>query len=648
MGKRLAWALRVVSAVLAGVCIAPVGAQDASNVPVEAFAKASVFSMPRLSPNGEYLAFATDFGSGNHALQVLRLADMQRTAVLRLPRHETPYQIAWVSDKRLVIAKGRKYGSLEKPVPSGEIIATDFDGQNQRYIYGYERLPPAAGLDPGFGFIEGVAEANDGRFYMRQLKRVPTNSMLYVVDTQRPTFKLLATIDVPSLEFVIDRNGVARYALGRDEQDNYLLYSSSDGKRWEAAPQEKLGGVWMPFAFSADNQKVYGRFSHADGPSALVLSNVDGGDRQLLAADAFSTVGRIQWTHAPSVPYAASPMDGRPRLQYFGQGGEDAELHRTLSGLLPQQHVTFNDISRDGQTVLVYLGSDRDPGSWYVLRRATNKLEKVLSTREGIDPAQMAERRPVRFTASDGVALEAILTIPRNSEGRRLPTVLLPHGGPHGITDDWFYDTDAQFLASRGYLVVQVNYRGSGGRGRAFEQQGYLQWGTRIQKDLVEGLDQAVTMGLADRSRVCSYGGSFGAYSAMMLAAREPELIRCAVGLAGLYDLKMMYKKGDIKDNAYGRNYLERVIGRSDAELMANSPVSLAADIKAPVFLAHGEKDERTPIAQANAMRSALTTAGKPPQWMAVAGEGHGFYNDDNSIAFYRALETFLKQNIGQ
>ncbi|MEG1680938.1 MAG: S9 family peptidase, partial [Stenotrophomonas sp.] len=253
---------------LLGVMVVPVAAQT---VPVEAFSKASPFSMPRLSPNGEYLAFATDFGEGNHALQVLRLADMQRTAVLRLPRFESPYQIIWVSDKRLVIAKGRKYGSLEKPQPMGEIIASDFDGQNQRYIYGYEQQNAAAGLDRGFGFIEGVAQGNDGRFYMRQLKRNPTNSMLYLVDAgPRPNFKLIASVNVPSLEFVIDRNGVARYAWGRDDDDNYLLYASGDGQRWQPVLQENVGGVWTPYAFSADNQRVYGRFSRNDGPVSLV------------------------------------------------------------------------------------------------------------------------------------------------------------------------------------------------------------------------------------------------------------------------------------------------------------------------------------------------------------------------------------------
>ncbi|MEN5209420.1 prolyl oligopeptidase family serine peptidase [Stenotrophomonas terrae] len=617
----------------------------AQQVPVEAFAKASPFTMPTLSPGGEYLAVATDFGEGNHAVQILRLSDMQRTAVLRLPRYQSPFQLGWVSDKRLVVAKGRKLGSLEKPIPLGEILASDFDGQNQRYIYGYEQQNAAAGLDRGFGFIDGIADSNDGRFYMRQLQRNPTSSMLYLVDTQRPTFKLIASINVPDLEFVIDRAGVARYAWGADKQDNYLLYASVDGRQWQPM---KLPYKWTPLAFSADNQRVYGQLARNDGPAQLVSTDLTGADPDVLASDAFSSVGRLQWTHAPAIPFAAAPLAGRPVLSYFDPGRPDAQLHQALAGLLPEQQVSFVDSSRDGQTLLVHLGSDRDPGSWSIFRRSSNKLEKVLIANEGIDAALMAERRPLRFKASDGMELEAILTVPRNSEGRALPTVVLPHGGPHGVRDGWFYDTDAQFLANRGYLVVQVNYRGSGGRGDAFERSGYLQWGTRIQQDIIDGLDQAVALGLADTNRVCSYGASFGAYSAMMLAARQPTRFRCAVGLAGVYDLKMMYNKGDIADYAYGRNYLRRAIGNSDAELVANSPAALAASIQIPVFLAHGERDERTPIAQANAMRAALVAAGRPPQWMAVAGEGHGFYNDDNSAAFYRALEGFLARNIGE
>jgi dipeptidyl aminopeptidase/acylaminoacyl peptidase len=151
---------------------------------------------------------------------------------------------------------------------------------------------------------------------------------------------------------------------------------------------------------------------------------------------------------------------------------------------------------------------------------------------------------------------------------------------------------------------------------------------------------------LADPTRICSYGASFGAYAAMMVAVREPGMFRCAAGQAGIYDLKMMYDKGDIRESEYGRNYLQRVIGSDPVELAANSPVNLAEKIRIPVFLAHGERDERAPFAQAKAMRAALEKSGNTPEWMAVPREGHGFYKDENNVVFYRRLEAFLARNL--
>jgi dipeptidyl aminopeptidase/acylaminoacyl peptidase len=185
------------------------------------------------------------------------------------------------------------------------------------------------------------------------------------------------------------------------------------------------------------------------------------------------------------------------------------------------------------------------------------------------------------------------------------------------------------------------------GRGRNFEEAGWLKWGTRIQDDLIDGVRWAIEQGYTDASRICAYGASFGAYSAMMVSVRAPDLFRCAVGYAGLYDLPMMYAKGDVQESRYGRNYLNRVIGRDKADLAANSPTTLAEKIKVPVLLIHGEADERTPFAQAKAMRAALQKAGNAPEWMAVPKEGHGFYNEANQIAMLRKLEAFLDQHLG-
>jgi dipeptidyl aminopeptidase/acylaminoacyl peptidase len=192
-----------------------------------------------------------------------------------------------------------------------------------------------------------------------------------------------------------------------------------------------------------------------------------------------------------------------------------------------------------------------------------------------------------------------------------------------------------------------VNYRGSGGRGSAFEQAGYLKWGTRVQEDMIDGVKFAIAGNYADPKRVCVYGASFGGYAAMMTAVRAPGMFKCAVGYDGIYDLDMMYNKGDIKDSKSGRSYLTTVIGKDQADLAANSPTHLADKIDVPVFLVHGEDDERAPFAQFKAMRAALDAAHKPYETLTKPDERHGFVKPENIQEFYTRLQAFLDKNIG-
>ena len=624
---------------------------SAQDVPVEAFATSNKVSSPRLSTDGRHIAVSVDLGEGNHGLAVYRTEDMKQTTLLRLPRYEMAAQAQWVSPTRLVIAKGRLLGSREQPTSMGEIVATDFDGRNQKYIFGYQQSTRSGNIEPGFGHIAGVPEKPNGHFYLRRLSRDSNRSQLYDVDADTAVARLVADIGVRDLNFVLDRQGIPRYAYGTDDENRYLLYTAGNqagGKEWMPMPPPQQGAQWTPYGFSADGSQVFASYSVAGGPVMFVRSRPDASDRQVLASDPLGSFGTIEWSSGPSLPFAATLGDGRPRVVYFDPESPDAKLHDALNLSFPDHYIQYVDHSSDGNVTLLYAYSDRDPGSWYLFDRVKRKASILLSSIQGLDASRMGERRPFRFKASDGMELEGILTLPHDiATPEKLPVVVLPHGGPHGIRDGWAFDLDAQFLASRGYLVLQVNFRGSGGRGRAFQEAGYLKWGTRMQDDVLDGLRWAIAQGYADADRVCTFGISFGAYSAMMLAAKEPGLIKCAAGMSGVYDLKMMYAKGDIHATRWGNNYLGRAIGRSEGELAANSPTSLAARIRVPVFLAHGELDERTPIAQAQAMKTALERAGNVPEWMQVRGEGHGFHADSNNIAFYRRLEAFLTRNIG-
>lgn len=624
----------------------PVQAQT-PQVPVAAFATYNTMYSPQLSPDGSYLAISSELDEGRHALRIYRLSDMTQTAMLRLPPFELPVEVRWVSERRLIVAKGRKLGAREEPIGTGEIIATDFDGSQQAYIFGYERNPRLRGLEPGFGDIAGLPEQPNGHFYMRRLSANAQRSQLYDVDAVQATARLVADIPVRNLSFVLDRQGKPRYAYGADDRNVYQLHAADAQGQWQSLSAEVIGGKFVPLTFTPDGQQVFADFSVAGGPVMLVRADPDGKNRQVLARDDFASYSDLEWTPRPWQPFAVATGAGKPKLIYLDPASVDAQMHETLSNSFPDERVSYINHSTDGDKSLVYVHSDRDAGRWYLLERAQRKVSLLLVGREGLQAEQMGERRPIRFKTRDGLDLTGFMTLPAGvSDPRKLPMVVLPHGGPHGIADEWAFDTDAQFLASRGYLVLQVNFRGSGGRGIAFEQSGYRQWGSGIQEDVLAGVRWTVDQGYADPARICAYGASFGAYSAMMLAAKAPELIKCAVGVSGVYDLQMMWSKGDIEDTRRGRHYLERAIGSDPATLRANSPVDVAARIRTPVLLVHGEIDERTPFAQAKAMKAALEAAGNPPEWMAVPKEGHGFYKDTNNIAFYQRLEGFLQKHL--
>lgn len=620
-------------------------------LPVSAFASRSLVSSPRLSPDGNYLSVRTDSPSGDmHALAIYRLSDMKVISLLRLPIYEVPVDTVWVSPDWLVVELGKEFGSLDKPLATGEVISSSIDGTRQHYLYGYKPISRHAVMgqdDEGFGSIAGLPPKADGSFYLGEQPWGHENrSLVYHVNAQHDTRDLIADMDVANMNFLIDPEGNAAFAFGDNSDFEFVAYRHADGQ-WKPLDAQEVGQHFAPFDYAPDGQDIYAWWSRDGGPFELIEENQNGSDRKILAQDSFASIDDLQWTAMPRQPFAAITESGIPKPIFINANLPAAQLYRTLTKSFPGEFVDFINFSEDGSKLLFFVSSDRDPGAYYLFDAKTHNATKLLAVEQWIKPADMAERRPIRFKASDGVELDGFLTIPPHRELADLPMVLVPHGGPHGVQDNWFYDDDAQFLANRGYLVLQVNYRGSDGRGPGFEQSGYLKWGTRIQQDLIDGVKWAISQHYADPNRLCVYGGSFGGYSALMSVIRAPHLFKCAIGYAGIYDLQMMYKKGDIRSSQFGRSYLSTVIGRNDAELDANSPDKLVDKIDVPVFLAHGKEDKRAPFEQAEAMRDALDAAHKTYEWMAVPKEGHGFYTEADRVDFLTRMQAFLEKYIG-
>jgi dienelactone hydrolase len=626
-------------------------------VPVEAFVEPQQFSNPRLAPDGKHLAVSVRLKRGDRTVPTMTIYSLPELKIVNtiiLPGFEIPIDFLWLNNRRLVVEKGLEVGERERPQATGEVLAVDFDGSKQEYLYGYNNFKQSSrgdryGDDYGWGTLTHIPYSRDGHLLLGTHQWDGHRSMLYDINSTNSVRRLLADIPMKSFDFTVQNDGTPRFAHGWDDNYKPVLFRRDDASgEWNRVDPKTLGAGYGPIAFTADDSAFYAYYSAHGGPYALVREDLRSGARTTLAEDPLSSFDDIEYTARPWVPFAVSNDIGIPKARYIDPAAPDAQLHKTLSALFPDSYVHFINFTDDGQKLLFSARSDRDPGSFYLYDRASGKADMLMINMPDIEPALMGERRPVVFTARDGEQITGYLTLPHNRGANKLPLVLLPHGGPFEVSDDWYFDPDAQFLASRGYAVLQVNFRGSAGRGVRFLYAGYRQWGGKIIDDLVDGVQWATALPDIDRDRVCVYGSSFGGYAAMMAPVRAPSMFKCAVGYSGRYDLPSKYDEESVKGEAQANAYLAKTLGTDRAELEANSPTHLADKIKLPVMLVHGNKDKTTGLAQAEMMRDALIKAGNPPEWILVKNEGHGFYDAEHRKDFYLRLVAFLDKYIGK
>jgi len=661
---RLAIAAIVVPAAMQSVALAQTAAQPgtqtvATLVPVEAFARHPVYKRPRLSPDGKHVAITRRTNIKQRDVQMIviyRTGDLSVVSETRMPHRMMPADYYWVSNSRLIVSIGKEFGSFEEPMLTGEIMAMDLDAKNQQYLFGMNmqtmsrRGDAYGGDDYGTGFVDAISEARDDKVFVAEHKwgQNVRSTMLYAIDSRKGTRKLVAEVGFPRARFVVQRDGTPRFAfIWSNDAHNVLLRNDTASGQWKEVDVED-GAVPRPIVFNGNDSAYFSRLSAKGGPDTLVQNDPTGAVTRVIASHPVGNIDRIEWGPREAAPVAYATSVGIPALQYVDPASPEAQLHKDLAGQFPGSYVSFESFSDDGSKLLFSTSADRDPGAYYFLDRKTGKADFLFATMPWIDPARAGERRPIMYKARDGLELHGYLTLPPNKPAKNLPMVLMVHGGPFEQTDDWFWDTEAQFLASRGYAVLQVNFRGSGGRGRSFIVSGYREWGGKIQDDLIDGVRWAIGQGVADAGRICTYGGSFGGYSAVMSTIREPGMFKCAIGYVGVYDLPLFMKRKEEDRTRSIPVYFRRTLGEDRAELARQSPALQADKITVPVFLVHGEEDEIAPFEQAKAMRDALKAAGKPFEWMAVPDEGHGFYSEKNRLELYKRMEEFLARHIGR
>ena len=336
--------------------------------------------------------------------------------------------------------------------------------------------------------------------------------------------------------------------------------------------------------------------------------------------------------------------DERDRITWFDPVYKKHQ--KALDKALPGQEAWIQSRSRDGTKMTVYSTSPTDPGSYYIFEPSAGRLHRFAGVNDRIDPSKLAATRYVRYAARDGLSIPAYLTLPVGRAAKGLPLIIMPHGGPYGVRDTLDYNSEVQFLANRGYAVLQPNFRGSESYGEAYYERGEGQIGRAMQDDLDDAMDWLVKDGTVDAGRVCIVGASYGGYAALWGVIRNPERYRCAASFAGVTDFKaqLKYSVKSMKTR-YRREWQTTVRGDDVFDLDTVSPAKNASRLTRPVLLTHGDEDSNVPFSQFKTMLAALKKAGKPVESHVYEGEGHGLFDIANEKDWLDRLEAFLAKH---
>lgn len=624
--------------------------------PVTSFTDFPKYGNLKISPAGTYLGFTRQTGD-YEAIMVLRLADMKPTTQSHFGSLVGIERFVWADDSRLLVSLSRQFaGFTAGSTPTGEIVGIRADGSQAEMLFGFaageaavdSRIARRQSVDAAGEVLDVLPDDPDavliqtyGFGFEGELNSV------YRMDVRSGKLRKLATSPLRNGDFLTDADHEVALVSGQDAAGNNQVHyrkpgdvgwelkfnsAMEQGSVWPVARAGKAGSFYVLDDRDAPTRGVF-LWTPATGEHRLLFRHPVG-DLQLAGVDPQGRAWGFRYE------------DHFPQYWYPDPEHPLARAHQWLRQRFPDHDVGITSQTDDMNRLVARVSGPRTPGIFFVVDVAARKLTHRLESRPDLEFSELAPVHPIEVTVRDGLKIRGYLTLPNGTDGKRLPMIVLVHGGPHGSYDSYGFDYEAQLFASRGYAVLQVNFRGSGGRGRVFESAGYGKWGREMQDDVTDAVRWAIQDGVADRHRICIYGASYGAYSALTGAYREPDLFRCVVGMAGVYDLPLLFVRGDIQSVERGMNFLRMAVGTDEADLKRRSPVYNAERIHVPVLLLHGKQDPRAPFEHARRMREALEKAGNPPVWSTEWDERHGFFDEKHRKEAYSLILEFFERHV--
>ncbi|OGS06667.1 MAG: peptidase [Elusimicrobia bacterium RIFOXYA12_FULL_51_18] len=446
--------------------------------------------------------------------------------------------------------------------------------------------------------------------------------------------------------WLTDHYGRLRAAVTTDGTEHTLLYREDEKGEFKPVIATSFKESFDPMFFTFDNKRLYALSNLGRDKAAVVeFDPALKKETAVLYEHPEVDVSSLFYSRKRKVLISARYATWKSFRKFFDP--EFEAMVQDLEKQLPGYEVGIQENDKAENLYIVRTYSDRTLGTYYLYDWPAKKLEKLAEVSPWLDEKEMAEMKPVSYKSRDGLIINGYLTVPKGVEAKNLPLVVNPHGGPW-VRDSWGFNPEVQFLANRGYAVLQMNYRGSTGYGRKFWEASFKQWGLKMQDDITDGVNYLINERIADPKRVAIYGGSYGGYATLAGAAFTPGLYACAVDYVGVSNLLTFMKTIP----PYWKPMLDQMhemVGdpaTEEEKMKAVSPAFHAARIKAPLFVAQGAKDPRVNINESNQIVENLRKRGVAVEYMVKDNEGHGFHNEENRFDFYEAMEKFLSRHL--
>lgn len=443
-----------------------------------------------------------------------------------------------------------------------------------------------------------------------------------------------------------DHQGRVLLAMASDGLNSELLYRANENEAFKSLIKTDFRTTVAPLFFDFDNIHFYALSNRERDTLALVRIHPQRPDEEewVYGIDGYDLSGASYSRHRQVLTMAYYQTD---KLAYHFFDDTSQKLYDTVKGHLPDFEISFQSSTHDESKYIVAAHNDKTPGSRYIYDVKADTLDKLADINPELKAEHMAAMQPISLQSRDGLTLHGYLTLPLGRGDKNLPLVVNPHGGPWA-RDSWGFNPEVQFLANRGYAVLQINFRGSTGYGRRFWEASFGQWGLSMQDDITDAVHWVVDQGIADAKRIAIYGGSYGGYATLAGIVKTPNLYAAAIDYVGVSNLLTFlntippYWKPMLEKMHYMVGHPERDRER----LEATSPALNADKIRTPLLIAQGAHDPRVNKAESDQMVEALRARGIDVEYIVKDNEGHGFHNDENKFEFYTRMEAFLATHL--